>query len=301
MHAYIKSLWLVLCLVAGHAWAIPPYWAGQSLTKADTSEQLSRVERKLQAAGFTILGRHTPKGLPDQGTVVFTDKRLLDAVRSAGEHAILAAGLRVGVNSAGNLNFTNPEYWMRAYLRGKYPEAEKTAQQLQARLEQAFGPVQPMGGDVPAAKLANYQYMAGLERLESLRSELKTGNSFEEALKTVQTHLAQGMEGTAKVYEVVMPEQKMAVFGVAMNKPGDSEAWWINKLGAPGLEHTAALPYEIYIVNGKLYSLYGRYRIALAWPALDLGQFMSIRYAPDVILNTMKKVAGAAEANTFVN
>ena len=140
-----------------------------------------------------------------------------------------------------------------------------------------------------------------MERLDALRNELHSVASFEEALKTVQSNLGKGVDDTVKVYEVILPEQQLAVFGVAMNKPGNSEAWWINKLGATGPDHTAALPYEIYIVGGKVYSPYGRYRMALAWPALDLGQFMSIRYAPDVVLNTMKRVAGAPEVINFSN
>jgi hypothetical protein len=87
----------------------------------------------------------------------------------------------------------------------------------------------------------------------------------------------------------------MAVFGVALNDASRGEGWWVGKLGAAGLEHMAALPYEIFIVDNKVYSLPGRYRIALAWPALSMGEFMNIRYAPDVILQTMNKLADVQE------
>ena len=55
----------------------------------------------------------------------------------------------------------------------------------------------------------------------------------------------------------------------------------------------AALPYEIFIVGNKVYALYARYRIALAWPALGMGQFMGIINAPDAIHDTMSRLAGA--------
>jgi hypothetical protein len=292
---------LFLLLALPPARAVSPYWTASPLPRADLAEQLSRMEKKLQAAGFTVLGRHTPQGLADRGAVVFTDKALLAAVRSAGGHAVLASALRAGVTAAGEVSYTNPGYWLRAYLRSQFSAAEPMAQDLQNRLAQALGQHAPLGGDVTSASLLDYKYMTGMEKLDSIRNELHALGSHEEAVKTVQAHLAKGVEGTTKVYEVLLPEQKLAVFGVAMNQPGKNEGWWVSKLGAAGPEHTAALPYEIYVVGQKVYSPYGRYRIALAWPGLDLGQFMSIRYAPDVILQTMKRVAGAPEPGAHLN
>ena len=43
----------------------------------------------------------------------------------------------------------------------------------------------------------------------------------------------------------------------------------------------------------KAYALYGRYRIALSWPALGMRQFMH-PHAPDLIHETLARVAGAA-------
>ena len=86
-----------------------------------------------------------------------------------------------------------------------------------------------------------------------------------------------------------MPGNKTAVFGVAMNDPGDGEGWWVNKIGAG---HMAGLPYEVFIVDNKVYALYARYRIALAWPALGMGQFMRIVNAPEAIRSTLTRVAG---------
>jgi hypothetical protein len=52
------------------------------------------------------------------------------------------------------------------------------------------------------------------------------------------------------------------------------------------------MPYEIFIVGNKVFALYVRYRIALAWPALGMGQFMGIINTPDAIRNTLSRVAG---------
>ena len=141
------------------------------------------------------------------------------------------------------------------------------------------------------ADLANYRYMFGMERFDSANSELKEYPSFGAALAAVQENLARGSGSTRRVYEVVMAAQNVAVFGVAMDDATTGEAWWAAKIGA---DHIAGLPYELYIVGGKVYAPYARYRIALAWPALGMGQFIGIVNAPEAIRNTLLHVAGGA-------
>jgi hypothetical protein len=47
-----------------------------------------------------------------------------------------------------------------------------------------------------------------------------------------------------------------------------------------GEKHTAYLPYEIYISDNKAYILNGKFRIAISFPDLSMGQFMKIKNAP---------------------
>jgi hypothetical protein len=280
---------VLLTLMTTVGWALPPYVSGEKQPAADVKTQLAQVERKLKAEGFAVVGSHLPRGLPQHGSLIVTDRALLDAVRSAGGVAIVGAGLRVGVKSDGTVSYMNPEYWYRAYLRAGFDAAQPAVRSAQERLAKALGAGAGFGGDVPAAELAGYRYMFGMERIDSLRNELRSFGSFEEALRTVQDSLGKNVAGTAKVYEVVMPESRLAVIGVAMNDAEQGEAWWAGKIGP---DHVAALPYEIYIVDKTAYALYGRYRIALSWPALGMGQFMGIVRAPDVIHTTMGRLAG---------
>lgn len=279
---------LVLLVAPPACLALAPYVRGASLPAADLPTQLGAVELKLQAAGFSVIGRHTPRGIPGHGTLVITDAGILDAIAKVGGPAITAATLRVGVQADGTVSYTNPEYWHRAFVRGKYPQVEAAVQAAQARLRQALGEGQPFGGDVPTEDLASYRYMFGMERFDT-QSELAQHASFDEALASVRANLARGTADTARVYEVVMPAGKMAVFGVAMNNAESGEGWWVNKI--EGAAHVAALPYEIYIVDNKVHAMYARYRIALSWPALGMGQFMGIFSAPHAIQDIMLKVA----------
>ena len=285
---------LILCVVllcaAQVALALPPYVLGTRLQPSDLASQMADVEKKLQAEGFVVVGRHTPKGLPDDGSVVVTDAAVLQALRSIGGSAIVAAGIRVGVRSDGTVSYMNPEYWYRAYLRGQFDAARPAVQAVQSRLARALGSGAGFGGDVPAADLADYRYMIGMEKFDSPRSELRTHASFQDAVSAVRGNLARGVGGTSQVYEVVIPEREMAVFGVAMNDPEHGEGWWVSKIGP---DNVAGLPYEVFIVGNKVYALYARYRIALGWPALGMGQFMRIINAPSAIHDTLDRVAAA--------
>jgi len=287
----MKRLFLCLVLLAGApaCLALAPYVGGAKLPAAELPAQMAAVEQKLQAAGFTVIGRHMPKGLPGSGTVIVTDPGILDAIGKVGGSAVTAAALRVGVQADGSVSYMNPEYWHRAFLRGKYASAQAAVTAARTRLQQALGEGAPFGGDVPADDLANYRYMFGMERFDSDNSELVTHASFGEALASVRANLAKGTADTSKVYEVVMPERKIAVFGVAMNSADFGEGWWVNKIG--GAAHVAALPYEIFIVDNKVYALYARFRIALSWPELGMGQFMGIFNAPHAIQDTMSRIA----------
>lgn len=280
---------LALCMLAAASHALSPYVQGNKVAGADLAAQVAEVERRLQEQGFTVVGRHRPQGLPQHASVVVTDTDLVQAVANAGGPAVLGAGFRVGVKSDGTVSYVNPEYWYRAYLRGGYAAAEPAVRAAHDRLARALGAGAGFGGDVAPDDLPKYRYMVGMERIDSANSELRTFASFDEALRTVQGNLGRGVGSTAKVYEVVLPQRQLAVFGVALNDPDTGEGWWVGRIGP---DHVAALPYEIYIVGNKVYSPYARYRIALAWPALGMGQFMGIVRAPDAIRDTMLRVSG---------
>lgn len=285
-------LWCALLCASQVCLALAPYLQGNRLPSADLPTLLTQVEKKLQVEGFTVIGRHLPKGLPRHASVVVTDPAMLEAIRTIGGSAVIGSGIRVGVQSDGSVSYMNPDYWYRAYLRAQFKTAQTAVKSVQIRLAKALGEGSGFGGDVPEADLERYRYLFGMERFDSANSELSTHASFEDALKAVRDNLSRGVGATSRVYEVVIPQREMAVFGVAMNDPGDGEGWWVNKIGA---DHVAGLPYELFIVGNKVYAPYARFRIALAWPALGMGQFMGIINAPEAIRATLTRVAGGTQ------
>lgn len=278
MNQVIKGFFVVLMFFWTQiSWAIQPYITGDKVSPGDVNNVIAQVEKKLGAAGFQVIGKHTPAGLPKHGGLVVTDKAILDAVHAAGGQAIVAAGIRIGVQADGTVSYINPEYWHRAFLRKQYGSAEAASKALQEKLAKALGAGEAFGGDVPAENLASYRYMWGMERFDDANNELGSFGSFEEAVSTLRDNLGKKIGNSEKVYEIVMADKKLAVFGVAMNDPATGEGWWVNKVGP---DHIAALPWEIYVVGNKAGAMQGRYRTALAWPSLSMGTFMGISSHP---------------------
>jgi hypothetical protein len=284
----------LLMLFSPMVWALSPYVYGDRVAaNADINVVMAAVEAKLTKAGFNIAGKYAPTGLPGHGVIVVTDNALLGTIKRLGGANIVGAGIRVGVLSDGIVSYMEPEYWYRAFFRKSYGVAEKTVKSLQTKLAKTLGSRGKFGGDVAKSDLMQYQYMFGMESFESDKNLLMEHLTFEDAISAIRDTLARGVDKTQKVYEVVMPDQKIAVFGVAMNDPKEGEGWWVKTVGA---DNIAALPYEIYVINTKVNHLFARYRIALGWPAVGMGQFMRIVEAPYIIQDTLAHVAGSAGA-----
>jgi hypothetical protein len=280
---------LLLIGFAPLSWALSPYFQGDKVPAGDVPAVLAQVEAKLTKAGFNVAGKYMPSGLTGYGVLVVTDKALLDVVHKLGGASIVGAPIRIGVKVDGSVSYMNLEYWLRAYFRKQFPLAEKTVKATQTKLGKALGAGKPFGGDVDRKDLVDYQYMFGMEGFESDKNVLMEHLAFEDAVKAIQDNLARGVAKTSKVYEIIMPDKKIAVFGVAMNDPKEGEGWWVKTAGA---DNIAALPYEIYVVNNKAGHLFARFRIALGWPAVGMGSFMRIVEAPGVIHDTLTEVSG---------
>lgn len=284
----------VMLFSSSLSWAITPYILGEKFKPSETAKVADEVEARLKSAGFQVLGHYLPHQLPDYGVVVVSDEGVMNEIRALGGSNIVGAGIRVGVKSDGTVTYMNPDYWYRAYFRGQFPKAEKTVSALKEKLAKTLGAGLGFGGDETAEDLPKYRYLVGMERFDSEKNLLAQHVSFDEAVKTVQENLSKGAARTSKVYEVVMPEKKMAVFGVAMNDETLGDGRWIAKIG--GQDSIAALPYEIYVVNNSVYALFGRYRLAVSFPNLSMGHFMRIHSTPNEIVDMLGAVAGAKTA-----
>lgn len=286
---------LMLCTISGTASAISPYIYGDKVTGENVQAIASSVEEKLKTAGFKIVGKYFPKKLPTYGVIIATHSALLKEVSDLGGNAVLAAPIRVGVKSDGTVSYMNPDYWHRAYFRKNFALAEPTSKSIGEKLAKALGKENAFGGNESASKLADYRYMIGMERLDSNKNKLIEHENFAEAVKTVRDNLAKNVGHTTKIYEIVIPEKKIAVFGVAMGE----ENTWLKAIQKE--DSIAGFPYELFVINGEVHSLHGRYRLALAFPEVGMGEFMRISSVPKKIMGTMTGVAGGKPEEDEIN
>lgn len=285
-----------LLLLTSAAWAISPYIQGTDTAGSTPQAIAGTVEAKLKRAGFKVVGKYFPKKLSEYGVVVATDDKLLDAVGEVGGHAVLNSAIRIGVKTDGTVSYTNPEYWARAYFRGAYSKHEDAVKSVQSRLSDTLGEGKGFGGDETARSLSNYRYMVGMEKLDSSKSKLTEYDNHAEAVKAVRENLAKGTGQTAKIYEINVPDKKLTIFGVAMHDDMLGDGQWMKKIEQQN--SIAGLPYEIYVVGNEVHSPHARFRIALAFPDVGMGQFMRISALPNEIMQTMGAIAGVKKDET---
>ena len=117
--------------------------------------------------------------------------------------------------------------------------------------------------------------------------ELKEFASFEKAVETIKNNLAAKKGSTRLVYKLVYKTSKVAVFGVALHSKTTGEAKFLPIIGEKQL---AAMPYEIVVIGKTATILHGRFRFALYWPELTMGEFQKIMSTPGNVEDTMKSL-----------
>lgn len=110
-------------------------------------------------------------------------------------------------------------------------------------------------------------------------------NSFDEGLTVIEKNLKAKKGNTKEVYKLIYKNEKVAVFGVGLQNSEEGESYFLPKIGE---EHAAAMPYEIILQGNKATMLHGKYRIALHWPDLTMGTFMTIMSTPGDIEDALE-------------
>ena len=291
MKNYFRLLFTLLFLSAGSVSAqeLQPFYKVGTFD-GSVSDVSRQVEKFLSGAGYELIGSYHPGNSDTLFVICFTNKALKELSLQFPDRGPLAAVLRAGlVRTQGKttLSLLNPEYQFLAYwgqqLNGR-EEALKTRSDQVTSLFAKMGTLTPFGGKVERDRLMHYHYKMMMPYFDD-PDELAEFDSFEQGLKTIQKNLAAGKGNTRPVYQLVFPDKKIAVFGVALL---DKETGASDFLPVIGAGHVAAMPYEIILQGEKATSLAGKYRIALFWPELGMGTFMKIIKTPGRIEDTMK-------------
>ena len=290
MRNFIIVLFTLMSVSYSTAQKIAPY-----IKVGESSESMQAVSLKVATAlsdnSFTILGSYNPSGKSSQKVIAFTRNDIKRSVVKVKDRGALAAVFKVGLQKKGAkviISYTNPEYYLRAYLLGSYSSYSSTFERFSADLKTTLSSLgnefTSFGGGLSASDLKSYHYKVMMPYFTD-PVELKEFASFEEGLKTIQDNLIMGKGDTKQVYRLLYKANKVAVFGVALKNKSDGESYFLPKIGASNL---AALPYEIILQDNKATMLHGKYRLALSWPELSMSTFMKIMSTPGDIEDTLK-------------
>ena len=258
-------------------------------------EVIENLKINLQRNGLEIVGEYTPANDENRFVVVISSEELKSIVNDLEGLSGFLAALRIGITAKDGsyeISYVNLTYIAMAYLQNDYDQWKAQINTLEQKLKnsmQGFEAVemQPFGSKkgLTEKKLKKYKYMIAMPKFADI-VELAEFESYEIALKTIQTNLT-ASQTSSKVYQIDFPEQKLTLFGISLSgEKGEENFLPIIDISEP--QHTAFLPYEMLVLDNKAIMLHGRYRIAISFPDLTMGNFMKIMSTPGEIEDAMK-------------
>ena len=296
MFRYLIIAVLSLFLYKADAQRLKPYiLAGYS--NDDIVEVKNKVIDKLKTAGIKVAGSYNPLNSKQRVLIAITDDNLTKAVKKTGGFRGFALALRVALTNENNkimVTYTNPEYWGRAYFQKQWDNVSSYYSALDKKLRAALSGFEgdtfvPFGSKkgVKISKLKKYHYMIGMPYFKD-NITLNTFDSHQNAVSTIENNLKNNAN-LKKVYKISLPDKNMTLFGIGLLGP-KGEKHFMPKIDVSSPKHTAFLPYELLVLDNKAYMLHGRFRIALSFPDLSMGQFMKISSTPGYIKDRFKEI-----------
>ncbi len=285
MKKWLLLIGLVLSASAAWAESLKPFIL--STLKPDSVEAGTAAAKKaLTSVGFEVVGEYDPKA--DTHIIVVTNdalKKLAGMSLNGG----FGAAERVAVvkhNGVVEVSYTNPVYWWNAYrMKGDI-------QPIQAAMEKALGRAEEFGAEpgFTAAELRKYHYKFMMPYFTDV-DELEEYDSHQQGIEVIEKNLAQRVDGAGKVYRIDIPGTEMVVWGVSFSESAASDKYVLDSIDKGKHSHAAHLPYEMLLNGKKAVALNGKFRIALSWPRLSMGDFMNLMRTPEDILVTLEDVA----------
>lgn len=256
------------------------------------AEKTEQSKAALIAGGFTVVGEYSPYS--DASILIVTNDEMRTNAADS-EHGGFGAVQRVAITKVKDdvqISYTNPVYMANVYrMKGDLSSVSAGLKAALGKLEE-FGAKQGM----TASKARKYHYMLGMEYFDE-PSVLAEYPSYEQAIKSVDTGLADNKYGVSKVYRVDVPGKQESLFGVAMKGATEADKYMddrfiMSEIDFRDIKSTAHLPYEILVSGNKVYALYARFRIAINFPDLSMmgkNSFMNIMKTPEAIRAVLQK------------
>jgi len=239
-----------------------------------------------------IIGKYRPVGDPARYIFFVTTKLLKKASRNGGEHGLFLGVLYLAVDVKGEmvyLSVPNIDYWGNLMLRDDFDRVTKAVGEfktglprilpkLRGRFMRPFGSIEPLTID----RLRTYQFM---KRLPSMDDTIELGHfeSHAKAVQVVEERLKKSSE-LRQLFRYDVIRKDATLFGVQI--PQEREI-------AELLDHreqkaTPFYPWQIAVVDGRVFSPAPLFRIPAGFPELTLGQLLKLRKLSMSIVSSLK-------------
>ena len=269
---------------------LSPYYKVVS-KKGSITEISGEVKTLLQENGFDVIGQYRPENKERFFVMAFTNQRLQEVTLKVKDRGILASIFRVGfVDTDGEVTVSiiNPDYLFYGYLRDEADTYQKELSEISNQIRTTFskmgGDMTPFGGELSIEDLKKYHYMMMMPYFDD-PVDLNEFSSFSEGVNTIRKNLNAKKANTLKVYELILEDHEIAIFGVGLLDIEEGEEDFLPVIGE---SHIAAMPYEIILQGKEATMLHGKFRFALFWPELSLGEFMKISSTPGNVKDFME-------------
>lgn len=290
-HTLRKILFGLLLIVSAlqfshAAETLKPYILANSPSTNSLNSVVQSTKQQLSDNGFEVIGSYSPY---PQATLIVVTNATLKQTAAKSEFGGYGAAIRVGITEVGGniqVAYNNPRYMANAYrLNGDLGDVSRS-------LATALGKQQTFGAKngIEAAELRDWRYMFGMPYFDD-QVELND-DRHTTLVKHISDFLAAGKEGLQQVFRIDIPGKQEVLFGVGIAKGSGSDQRVMSTIDKADIRHTPHLPYGLLVSGDSAYMLDAKFRIAISFPDLTMGQFLQINSAPDGIRDSLTLAAG---------
>lgn len=231
------------------------------------------AKAKLTEAGFEVVASYKVDKKGEYTSIVFTNNAMKAAANKTDRG--FAAILRLLVNNEKQeISITNPVYFGKAFLQDEFDY--QAALTIEKSLTTAFGELKGSADKWEFEGLATYHFMMGMPYYDE-SATLAEGENTELLAKAKEYK-----KGKNLIFELQIGEGR-TLLGYEL---GRKTSKFVKKIG---YQNAQILPYTVLVEDGKAKMLAPKYYIAISYPQLTMGEFMTIASVPGAIEKDLAK------------
>jgi len=273
-----------------------PYIMG-AVSELPLNETLERLRTSILDNDLEIVGEYSPANDENRYVVIVTNEKILKAISKKGGLRGFAAAWRIGLTIEEGkifISYMNPWYFGNAYFQEDIEDVSYEIALIKENLRKSMlvfpdNPFEEFGSKKgkDSKKLKKYHYKIAMPYFDDV-VDINEFESNEEAIAKIEENFSL-VQNVEKIYQIDIPDSDLVLYGFGFSGE-KGEALFLPKIDINEPKHTAFLPYEFLVYDGKVVMLHGRYRIALSFPDLSMGTFMKIMSTPGNLADAVESL-----------